>query len=229
MTYALLNIERTAILQTGPRPDWGVDGQPASDEVLRHGGFETETIDGKEVLVLDEHGNKILATGRQGWYPVVYSPPEHDPYLQRTVLKPKSEWLIEAERVVATYDIIEIDVEELRQNKLQAATDMRWQVMTGGMALNGVSIGTTIDDQNRITSVVANAELAGLTDADEVDFKAASGWVRISIGQIKAIAGAIGQHVQACYSAERVHHEAIEALETREEVAAYDVTTGWPT
>lgn len=112
---------------------------------------------------------------------------------------------------------------------LQAATDMRWDVMTGGMTLpNGVQVGTTIDDQNRITSVVANAELAGLTDADEVDFKAASGWVRITISEVKQIAGAIGQFVQSCYSAERAHHDAIEALETREEIAAYDVTTGWP-
>src|SRR5690606_28166769 len=93
---------------------------------------------------------------------------------------------------------------------------------------DGTAVGTTIDDQNRITSVVANAELAGLTDADEVDFKAASGWVRITIAQVRGIAGAIGQFVQACYSAERAHHEAIAALETAEQIAQYDVTAGWP-
>lgn len=112
---------------------------------------------------------------------------------------------------------------------LQAATDMRWEVMTGGMTLpGGIEVGTTIDDQNRITSVVANAELAGLTDSDEVDFKAASGWVRVTIAEIKTIAGAIGQHVQACYSAERTHHDAIEALTTREQIRDYDISVGWP-
>src|SRR5690606_27067556 len=120
-------------------------------------------------------------------------------------------------------------LEDLRAAKINSATAKRWEVMTGGLTLpTGVEVGTTIDDQNRITSVVANAALAGLTDSDEVDFKAASGWVRITIAQVKQIAGAIGQHVQTCYSAERAHHEAIEALETREEVAAYDVGVGWP-
>ena len=100
--------------------------------------------------------------------------------------------------------------------------------MTGGMEVGGVQVGTTIDDQNRITSVVANAALAGLTDADEVDFKTSSGWVRITIGQVKAMAGAIGQFVQACYTAERAHHEAIDLLATPEQINAYNVNTGWP-
>ena len=118
---------------------------------------------------------------------------------------------------------------ELRTAKIDSATARRWDVMTGGLSLpGGIVVGTTIDDQNRITSVVANAELAGLTDTDEVDFKAISGWVSISISEVKAIAGAIGQFVQACYTAERAHHEAINALESREEIESYDVTTGWP-
>lgn len=109
------------------------------------------------------------------------------------------------------------------------ATAIRWRVMTGGMALpGGIEVGTTIDDQNRITSVVANASLAGLADTDEVDFKAASGWVKITIGQIKQIAGAIGQFVQACYTAERAHHDEIDAITTPEQINAYDVNVGWP-
>lgn len=117
--------------------------------------------------------------------------------------------------------------EVLGELKAQA-TALRWRVMTGGIDINGVQVGTTIDDQNRITSVVANAALVGLTDVDEVDFKSASGWIRISIGQVKAIAGAIGQFVQACYTAERTHHEAIDLLVTAQELHAYDVNAGWP-
>lgn len=124
----------------------------------------------------------------------------------------------------------EPSIEDLRAQVQQAATDKRWEVMTGGLTLpGGIEVGTTIDDQNRITSVVANAALAGLTDADEVDFKATSGWVRITIAQIKAIAGAIGQFVQACYTAERAHHDAIALLETAQELREYDVNAGWPT
>lgn len=195
-------VENGEIIKVGPTPRWFNDGG--------------------EPLTLEQWVSF-------GYYPNEHQRPQHDPMLQRLVQKPRSEWLIESKRVVVTYDVVDIGIEELRESKLQEATDMRWQVMTGGMILpNGVAVGTTIDDQNRITSVVANAELAGLTDADEVDFKAVSGWVRITIAEVKQIAGAIGQFVQACYTAERTHHEAIEALETREEIAAYDTGQGWP-
>lgn len=117
---------------------------------------------------------------------------------------------------------------ELLEELKAQTTALRWRVMTGGIDIGGVSVGTTIDDQNRITSVVANAALTGLTDADEVNFKASSGWVRVTIGQIKAMAGAIGQHVQACYTAERTHHEAIDLLSTPEQMNTYDVNSGWP-
>lgn len=120
-------------------------------------------------------------------------------------------------------------IEELRQAKMDAVTAKRWDVMTGGLVLpNGVAVGTEIDDQNRITSVVANAELAGLTDADTVDFKATSGWVSLTIGEIKSLAGVIGQFVQACFSSERSHHDAIALLEEAEDIDAYDVDQGWP-
>jgi len=120
-------------------------------------------------------------------------------------------------------------LDELRQSLLDAATAKRWEVMTGGLTLpNGVQVGTAIDDQNRITSVVANASLAGLADSDEVDFKSGSGWVRLTIAEVKAVAGFIGQFVQACYSAERAHHEAIALLETAEQIHGYDASEGWP-
>lgn len=200
MNYA--KIENDQIVKIGPLPRWFNDGG--------------EPLSAEQWLSF-------------GYYPITYQTPEYDPYLHRVVLKPHSEWIIESDRVVATYDVVDIDIEELRQAKLEAATDMRWSVMTGGMTLpNGVQVGTTIDDQNRITSVVANAALAGLTDADEVDFKSNSGWVRITIAEVKAIAGAIGQFVQACYSAERAHHEAIDKLKTPEQIRDYDIEVGWP-
>lgn len=138
--------------------------------------------------------------------------------------------------VVVTHEIVPMTAEEIAEiveakkaTLIEAATAKRWEVMTGGLVLpNGISVGTTVDDQNRITSVVANATLVGLTDADLVDFKAASGWVRISIGDVKVMAGAIGRFVQTCYTAERAHHEAIEQLETAEQLAVYDVMAGWP-
>lgn len=114
-------------------------------------------------------------------------------------------------------------------------TAKRWQVETGGITLPaGVHVATGIDDQNRITSVIANARLAAL---DTVSFKASSGWVTLTIAELEGIAAAIALHVQQCFSAERAHHEAIDALAAlhaedaqalQQALDAYDVVHGWP-
>ena len=116
-----------------------------------------------------------------------------------------------------------------------AITQKRWEVETGGIALpTGVSVATGIDDQNRITSVVANAERAGVA---EVDFKAGSSWVRVTVAELQSIAAVIALHVQACFSAERLHHEAIDLLTAahagnqevlQQALHAYDIEQGWP-
>lgn len=114
-----------------------------------------------------------------------------------------------------------------------AITKRRWQIETGGITLpNGVRVATGIDDQNRITSVIANANLAGV---ETVDFKAESGWVTVTVQELQAISAAIAVHVQACFTAERAHHEAIDALAEQHEgaalqaaLSAYDIEQGWP-
>lgn len=116
-----------------------------------------------------------------------------------------------------------------------AITAKRWQIETGGLTLpNGVHVATGIDDQNRITSVITNAELAGV---EVVDFKAASGWVSVTVAELKAVAAAIALHVQRCFTAERAHHEAIDALEQlhaddtqalQQALETYDLEQGWP-
>lgn len=114
-------------------------------------------------------------------------------------------------------------------------TSLRWKLETGGISLSsGIRVATAIDDQNRITSVVANAERSGLS---EFDFKAKTGWVRVTLAELQDIAAAVAQHVQACFSAERTHHEAIDALAGQYKAdsaslqAALDVYNelqGWP-
>ena len=116
-------------------------------------------------------------------------------------------------------------LESLQADLRARATSLRWTHETGGIEVDGVRVGTGLDDQNRISTVLTAGELG---DIVEVDFKAASGWVRLSLEQIQAIAGAITAHVQACFSAERTHHEAIDTLGDLSAAEEYDVTTGWP-
>lgn len=126
---------------------------------------------------------------------------------------------------VASYEPPVVTPEQKRAELTNAVTALRWAKETGGLTLpNGITVGTRTEDQNRITTVIANAQLAGVTS---VDFKAASGWVTLTLADVQAIAAAIALHVQACFSAERAHHEAIAELDDAE-LDSYDTTTGWP-
>ena len=125
----------------------------------------------------------------------------------------------------ARYTLAPLPTEQARADLIAAVSAKRWAVETGGITLpGGAVVGTTIDDQNRITSVIANAQLAGVTS---VDFKAQSGWVTLSLDHMRGIAAAIALHVQACFTAERAHHEAIAAA-TDAELYGYDINAGWP-
>lgn len=123
------------------------------------------------------------------------------------------------------YSLSPLPVEQIRAALIAAVSTKRWEIETGGLTLpGGATVGTTIDDQNRITSVIANAQLAGVAS---VDFKAQSGWITLSLEHMRGIAAAIALHVQACFSAERAHHEAINAASDAE-LYDYDINTGWP-
>lgn len=130
---------------------------------------------------------------------------------------------------VVTVDAVARAAQELADAKAslkQHATALRWERETGGITLpGGVHVGTSIEDQNRITSVIANAQLAGVST---VDFKAATGWVTLTLAEVQGIAAAIAMHVQACFSAERAHHEAIDAITTSARLQEYDISVGWP-
>lgn len=199
MTYA--KIENSQIIKVGPTPNWRTDDGPLTKEQWRD----------------------------QGYLPVVYEPPAYDPLLQRLVQKPRSEWLVESKQVVATYDIHDIPIEKIRDTKLRAATDMRWEVMSGGVTLpNGMVVETDETSFNRVTSVIAGYESSGLTEYSIISFKTSTGFVKLSIAEVKQIAGLMGTHMQACFAAEEAHYKAIDLLETREDIANYDVSTGWP-
>ena len=157
-----------------------------------------------------------------GLYLVREDPPAYD---QRThTLTLDGVELVEGD-YRARYTLAPLPAEQVRADLMDAATSKRWDVMTGGVTLpGGISVGTTTDDQNRITSVIANAQLAGV---ESMDFKAESGWVTLSLDQVRGIAAAVALHVHACYSAERQHHDAINVA-TDAELYDYDINTGWP-
>jgi len=116
-------------------------------------------------------------------------------------------------------------LEEVKTAKKAGATAMRRMVEEGGIDFQGVRIATGKSDQDRIAGV--QLYLQAHSEA-VIDWKADSGWTTVNKAAIDAIASAVGAHVQACYSAEKTHHEAIDALADAEAVQDYDVATGWP-
>ncbi|KRG38468.1 hypothetical protein ARC78_15650 [Stenotrophomonas pictorum JCM 9942] len=114
-----------------------------------------------------------------------------------------------------------LSLEKLKQQLRERTTALRWERETGGITVGGVRVLTGIEDQNRIATALIGAPAT-------VDFKADSGWVRLTLSELQTIAAAITAHVQRCFSAERAHHEAIDALETPEAALAYDALSNWP-
>lgn len=113
------------------------------------------------------------------------------------------------------------DLAEAKRLLRERATALRWERETGGITLGGVRVLTGIEDQNRIATALVGAP-------ETLDFKAESGWVTLKLADLKAIADAITAHVQACFSAERAHHQAIDAIASIEAAGQYDVESGWP-
>jgi hypothetical protein len=130
------------------------------------------------------------------------------------------------------WTVVTLPDDQIKLILQERVTAQRWAVETGGMVLaNGMLIGTTVEDQNRISNVVLNAQRMGISS---VDFKSKSGWATVPLATIVDIADAITTHVQAGFTAEKSHHDAIVAIEALDDTSAYeqlstyDISTGWP-
>lgn len=108
----------------------------------------------------------------------------------------------------------EIDEESFwstfKQEILERAKNKRKQIELGGIYIDDVFINTGEDDQNKISRVIERSEDAGIT---EVSFKAASGFINITIEELRGIAISIAHHVQDCFSWEASIVQAVSDLE----------------
>jgi len=79
------------------------------------------------------------------------------------------------------------------------AADRRYAVETGGITVNGAPIATDRVSQAMIGNAYAYVQASG---AASVSYKTAAGFVTLTADQVKAVALAVGAHVQACFKAE---------------------------
>ena len=143
-----------------------------------------------------------------------------DPVTQEIVLSNGMQnWVVTDKIIDATL------LTELRTFAKAKITQKRKETEVGGLLFpNGVSIKTSKEDQDRILSVIINAERNGI---EEIDFKADSGWVKISIFALIQMAKELTFFVQHCFNVEKMNHEAIELLTDPIAIVNYSNDLSW--
>lgn len=88
------------------------------------------------------------------------------------------------------------------------AAAKRYTVETGGIVVNGAAIATDRESQAMIGNAYAYVQASG---AASVSYKTTAGFATLTAEQVKAVALAVGAHVQACFAAEDAADAAINA------------------
>lgn len=152
----------------------------------------------------------------KGLYPEDIRWVEIPPYLYQ--------W-IDTSYYVEDNKVLPPSIDYLRKQVYSKVVEWRKQIEDAGTRLaDGTVVATTKHDQDRVDSALNNMERYGIK---EVDFKAESSWVKADYATVKAIGQAIVDHVQKCFTLEREHYEALQKLESIEELAKYDYTKDW--
>lgn len=162
-----------------------------------------------------------------GIFPVSYPYPSYDERLYTLEPsgkpRPKSDAL---QCYVQDFTVVPLPLETAKTNIKTAITQKRWQVETGGVTLpDGTVVLTGIEDQNRVATAIQGMRDSGML---EVDFKAESGWVSLTLDQLVAVSTAIAEHVQKCFSYERFLHELVDVCDSVVAIQTVDSNSDWP-
>ena len=150
-------------------------------------------------------------------YDLVYEtvPPEHNKYIQsvdnwQVIDKPFTQTMMTDEK------------NKLKQNLL----DYRRTKEVGGFTLpNGIYIGTDYVDQAKLNQAFVTMQAGMLT---HIDFKAADGnWIELALTDVTGLAFAVAQHVQGCFSKEKVIQQLINNISTVQELEQFNIETEW--
>ena len=119
--------------------------------------------------------------------------------------------------------VVSAPVPESRASLLARLAAIRYGIETGGTEMDGVRILTGRTDQAMTTQVFVTLR-DGLVD--EIDWKGADGWHRVTLAELEPVARAVAAHVQRCFSAERAVAEQIAALPD-DDIPAFDLAAAW--
>lgn len=135
------------------------------------------------------------------------------------------EYIITEGTVKETVRSIPLEVPYLKEKRKQEVADLRKQKEISGIDVSGSKIKT--DKESQSSLVGAYVRLQQFPDA-KIDWKADGSWVQLDKVAVDTMAALVGSYVQACFSAEKAHCDAIDKLKTFKKLVEYDITTGWP-
>lgn len=117
-------------------------------------------------------------------------------------------------------------LEDLRDAKLAALAEKRWQVETSGIAISGMPIFT--DDRSKL--MITGARIKADADANfTTQWVAADGSiVTLAAAQIIGISDAVLAHVDACFARFAVLAMAIQVAADEAALDAIDINADWP-
>ena len=125
----------------------------------------------------------------------------------------------------------ELPLLEVFENRLSELKDYRDLKIEGGVTLGNISVTTDNLTQQRLAAARTVArEALDNSQTYTVDWKAGNGWFTLDAATIILLADAVRAHIQACFSQEKTHYEAIKAYydaDNKSAIESYDITTGW--
>ena len=144
--------------------------------------------------------------------------------------KPFQEWTVLPDRVEVTFQHTEYDLETERRRKLDSLRSQRKAHKEGGFDVDIGAGPVRVKSTESAQSNITGAKVYTDENPDAViDWEIQKGqWVQINATQVRALASAIGVHVQATFSYAKTLEDQINAVTTLPELWAIRETDGWP-
>jgi hypothetical protein len=136
-------------------------------------------------------------------------------------------WLLVGMTEQEIADKADADAAAAKQALKDDAAFRRWEIETGGIVRNGLSIAT---DQISQTKIGGALQLVQADDQIEIRWKGPAGWVGMDATTVTYVAEQIGLHVQAAFAREEAICLAIDAdTPVNIQTGAIDGVGAWPT
>lgn len=110
-----------------------------------------------------------------------------------------------------------VTLEQAKTLKKAAIAAWRYRRETAGVLLGDVRISTDPGSQGKIAGALTSMQAGFITSTP---WKGENGWIDVGLDQVTAIARAVAEHVQSCFTQERDLVEQVDACTSIEQVDA---------